>query len=156
MRLIIIGTPGTGKTTLGKKLCAEKGLDYYSFTKLINKNNIQESKLEEEVILDEEKTKKFLNKFFKDKNNFLLDGFLAFWLDKEYVDVCIVLETNLNILKKRLEQKKYSNQKVKDNIEAESFQYLKIEAQENNHNIKLIKTNNKLAENYKKIKQAIK
>ena len=95
MRIIIIGTPGTGKTTLSKKLCAEKGIKYYSFLSLMKKQ------FKTVLNLEEKQTKKFLNNFFKDKNNFLLDGFLAYWLDKEYVDTCIVLETNINILKER-------------------------------------------------------
>jgi len=149
MRIIIIGTPGTGKTTLSKKLCAEKGIKYYSFLSLMKKQ------FKTVLNLEEKQTKKFLNNFFKDKNNFLLDGFLAYWLDKEYVDTCIVLETNINILKERLEKKKYSEQKIKDNLEAETFEHLLIEAEENNHNIKLIKTNDTLKENYKHVKQSI-
>ncbi len=149
MRIIIIGTPGTGKTTLSKKLCAEKGIKYYSFLSLMKKQ------FKTALNLEEKQTKKFLNNFFKDKNNFLLDGFLAYWLDKEYVDTCIVLETNINILKERLEKKKYSEQKIKDNLEAETFEHLLIEAEENNHNIKLIKTNDTLKENYKHVKQSI-
>ncbi len=150
MRIIIIGTPGTGKTTLSKKLCAEKGIKYYSFIDLMKKQN------KTLLSLDEKQTKKHLNNFFKDKKNFLLDGFLAYWLDKEQVDICIVLETNLKILKERLKKKKYSEQKIKDNLEAESFEHSLIEAEENNHNIKLIKTNNTIKENYEKLKQAIK
>lgn len=155
MRIIITGTPGTGKTTLSKKLCKEKGIKYYSFIELIRKHKIQE-KTDNELVLEENKTTKFLNKFFKEKNNFLLDGFLSTWLDKNLVDKCIVLETNLKTLKERLEKKKYSKQKIKDNLEAESFEHSLIEAQENKHNIKLIKTDSSIKENYKKLKEAIK
>jgi adenylate kinase len=130
--IIITGTPGTGKTTLArflaKKLYCGR-LDLHEHYKEISegynfKKRCYELDYELFVRLVKEKLKAA-------KKLLILDTHLSHLLPKKIVSFCIVLTCHdLNILRQRLEKRKYSQKKVRENLDAEIFQICLMEAQD--------------------------
>jgi len=145
LKLIITGTPGTGKTLLAKYISKSLDVPLYDVTTLIKKENSLDKTYNSELDtleVNEEDLKKFLNTFFKDKQTFILEGHMSHLLSKDSVDLCIVLRTENSTLSKRLVSRRYSQQKIRDNLEAEIFNYCYEEAKLNNHKILTIDTTN--------------
>ena len=62
--------------------------------------------------------------------NLIIDSHLSHFLPKDLIDILIITRCELKELKKRLEKRKYSEQKVRENMDAEIFEICKTEAQE--------------------------
>lgn len=140
--IIVTGTPGTGKTTIAKKLAKDKNLKYIDVKLVIEKNELSEGfdKKKDTKIIDADKLNKVLIDIIKSEKNVVIDSHLSHYLAKEYVDECIVTKCDIKILKKRLEERGYSKEKVRENLDAEIFDTCRIEALESGHNVKTIKT----------------
>ncbi|MDK2849461.1 MAG: adenylate kinase [Candidatus Woesearchaeota archaeon] len=143
LRLIITGTPGTGKSTLAEYLSKKLKLPLYNLTELIKQNTQLEKEYNPELEtleIDEAELKKFLNEFFRDKTSFILEGHLSHLISTNLVDLCIVLRTENKVLFKRLKSRGYSNNKIKDNLEAEIFNQCYEEAKLNKHKLLTVDT----------------
>ena len=70
----------------------------------------------------------------------VIDSHLSHYLPKEYVDTCIITKCNLKLLKKRLEERGYSKNKVRENLDVEIFDTCRLEALEAGHKVKIIET----------------
>ena len=166
--LIVTGTPGTGKTTLAKELAKEKkflyldGKEVIKNAKLDKKYDkkrdcaiIDERKFAAELIKIIENVKKnnkektdIIDKTNKIKNTqknekikgIIIDSHLSHFLPKKYVDLCIVTKTELKTLQKRLLKRKYSKEKIRENLDAEIFDVCLEEAKEQGHKIKIVWT----------------
>ena len=145
MIIIVTGTPGTGKTSIAKALAKKLKIPYLDVNTII-----QEHKLKEEYdpkrqtyIVDEKKLSKILIKSIKKHKDLVIDSHLSHFISKKHVDICIVTKTDLKVLKKRLEKRKYSKNKVKENLDAEIFEICHTEAQEQGHHILLVDTSKK-------------
>ncbi len=144
MIIIFTGTPGTGKTTLAIELAKNTGIPYLDVNIVIQECNLKESydKMNKTFIVDEKKLSKVLTSIIKANKNLIIDSHLSHYIPSRYVDYCIVTKTDLKVLKKRLEQRKYSKQKIKDNIESEAFEICLVDALELNHKVIQIDTSN--------------
>src|SRR3989344_6084606 len=100
MIIIVTGCPGTGKTTIAKKIARQKKLKYIDVNQLIKDN-------------------KLYFYYNKKENAYVVD---------------------VKKLKKRLKKRKYSKEKIRTNLDCEIFDVCHIEALENKHNVKVIKT----------------
>lgn len=156
--LIVTGTPGTGKTTLSNKLAKKLNLHYIDVNKIIKKYDIQEGydkkrktniidvdKLNKALIKEIDncnKTKKNIKKINNNKlkDKIIIDSHLSHYLPKRYVDLCIVTKCDLKKLESRLKKKKYSKDKVRENLDAEIFDICLNEAKEKGHNIIVVDT----------------
>ena len=65
---------------------------------------------------------------------------MSHYLPKRYVDLCIVTKCDIKVLKNRLKKRKYSLNKIKDNIEAEIFDVCLLEAKKKKHEILVVDT----------------
>src|SRR3989338_373578 len=154
MKIIAItGTPGTGKTALARALAKELNYRYLDVNKIINKHNISEGydKKRKTKIIDIKKLnthliKEIINfeksnakKFNKTKkfNGLIIDSHLSHYLPKKYIDLRIITKCNLKILEKRLEKRKYSKEKIRENLDAEIFDICLNEFKEIEHNMKV-------------------
>ncbi|MEM1988692.1 MAG: AAA family ATPase [Candidatus Woesearchaeota archaeon] len=127
--IAITGTPGTGKTTLAKKL-------YEKLSKKVKvKLMLQDELLEktESVLYYDKKydsnivdvyiMRKNFSKYIKSKelantDIILVDSHLSYELNP---DLVIVTKCDLKELRMRLEKRGYNEEKIKDNLQAEIF-----------------------------------
>ncbi len=145
--IIITGTPGSGKTTIAKKLAKELKAEYVDVNKLVKEFKLIDGydKKRKCKIVDVKKLVKVLVKLVRNsKKRLVIDSHLSHFLDKRYVEVCIVTKCNLKTLKKRLIKRKYSFKKVRENLDAEIFDVCLNEAIEIGHKIKVIDTSKKI------------
>lgn len=142
--IIVTGTPGTGKTSLAKKLSKKLSYDYIDVNRIIKQNKLKEGydRKKKCYIIDTKKLTKSLTKIIKNAaNNLIIDSHLSHYLPKKHVDLCIVTKCNLKQLKKRLESKKgYPKAKVRENLDCEIFDICLNEAREAGHKVIVIDT----------------
>lgn len=145
----ITGTPATGKTTVAERLSEKYGFVYFDVNKYIaNKNKLAEGydKERKTKIVDTQKLNKFLiehiNQLKADKKikGIVIDSHLSHYLPKKYVNLVVVTKCNIKELSKRLKKRKYSQNKIKENLQAEIFDICYNEAFEAKHKIIVIDT----------------
>ena len=157
MKIIIItGTPGTGKTVLAKKLANLLNFTYIDVNLIIktNKLSLNYDKKRSTYIINTNKLNRILISLVKNtKKSLIIDSHLSHYLPSKLVDLCIVTKCDLKVLIKRLKKRKYSLNKIRENIDSEIFDICLNETIENNHNIMIIYTSKKI--NYKKIVKKI-
>ncbi len=117
MRIIITGTPGTGKSTIASLLSKKTGIELISITGIIHKKMHLGPRHE----VDIKKLAKHL-RFLRQKKDFVVEGHLACEM-KLPVDQVIVLRTEPKILRKRMEKRGYGKLKIEENLMAEMLDY---------------------------------
>jgi len=125
MIIAVTGTPGTGKTSLSKKLSNTLSYRYVDLNKLVDEEDlVTGTDLERgSKIVDTDKFGKLeLN------GNCVVDGHLSHYLD---ADLVVVLRTRPDKLKERLEKRNWSAEKIYENVEAEIIGVCSSEAHEN-------------------------
>ncbi len=142
--IIISGSPGTGKTTIAKKIALQKKYKYVDVNKLIKENKLNEKydKERDTNVIDIDKLNKVLIKIIKTEKaiGLVIDSHLSHYLPKKYVDRCIITKCNLKELEKRLQKRGYSKEKIRENLDAEIFDTCRVEALEAGHNVEVVKT----------------
>ena len=141
--IAVTGTPGTGKTTLSKKLSNKLDFYYLDVNKVIFKYKLSEGydrKRRTKIVDIKKLNKKLIEEINKIKNNkkikgVIIDSHLSHYLPRKYVDVCIVTCCSLKVLKKRLEERGYSAAKIRENLDAEIFRNCLVEAQGQRHRV---------------------
>ena len=124
MRVAITGTPGTGKTSVSA-LLRERGHDVLDMTQYIKDNGLREEYDAERDTYDVDVER--LNDCLADYDNIIFEGHLAHFMD---VDSVIVLRCHPDVMKGRLEARGYSEEKVRENIQAEVLDVILFEAVE--------------------------
>ena len=156
--IIVTGTPGTGKTTLSKKISKKLNFQYLDVNDVIQSNpNLITGfdKKRDSKIIDEKKLANTLAKLIKsNKRNLIIDSHLSHYINKKLVSLCIVTRcSDLKKLKERLKKRKYKKEKIKENMEAEIFDVCLIEAMQYQENILVVDTCKRLS--YKEINERL-
>lgn len=122
MKIALTGTPGTGKTTIGKILRDRYGLKVVDLNEVIRAHQYYAGWDENRdcMIVDLEALR--AHPFSED---LVLEGHLSHNL---LVDRVIVLRTNPVALRRRLQQKAFSDKKINENVEAEILDVILVEA----------------------------
>ena len=125
MIISITGTPGTGKTTLSSLLAKQLNANLISISSVIAKKHCKIDKERRTKIVDVKALQKLINKkIVKNKIN-IIDGHLSHNLK---FDMLIILRTDPVLLKRRLAKKKWSQSKIKENVQAEILGIITVEA----------------------------
>ncbi|MBI2139333.1 AAA family ATPase [Candidatus Woesearchaeota archaeon] len=130
MRVIIItGSVCAGKTTLAKKICKKTGYAYGDVNLVIKRNHLRERFDAERrcFVVDEARLSKALLReiaAFRQKKakGIIFDSHMAQCLPRRSVDLCIVARCGLKELAQRMKQRKYHQEKIRENLECEIFE----------------------------------
>lgn len=121
MRLGITGVPGTGKTTLAKKIAELHNLSYLDINELIERKKLWS-------YVDPVDDAKIVNLIGLNRelqnlpDNCVIESHLVCEMELP-LDVLIVLRTPLKVLEKRLNNRNYNNTKIRSNIYSELLDY---------------------------------
>ena len=117
LSLVITGNPGVGKHTIGKKIAKLLGLRLLDLNQIAIEERIFEER-DESKDVDIEKLKKILKP--KLGNDSLVVGHLApYVLTKSQVRKIIILRKNPYKLSAVYKKRKYSKNKIRENLESE-------------------------------------
>lgn len=141
MKIIISGTPGTGKTEVSKILSDILGY------KLIRINEFARDK---DIIIGTDKERRSdiidenrLQKMSEDiPDNTVIEGHLAHYCK---ADTAIILRTDPSVLKKRLKRRRWPKKKIRENIESEILDIILQESAALNKNTYEVDTTKKTA-----------
>lgn len=141
MIICITGTPGTGKTTLAKILLKKLNYPSLDVKKFIKEKKLSEGydkkdkceiidikKLNKEIIKEIKRVKKAFS-----PEGIIIDSHLSHYIPKKYVNICIVTKCELKELKKRLKKRRYSKDKIRENLDSEIFDICLNEAKDKGH-----------------------
>ncbi len=149
IKIAITGTPGVGKSTVSSLLIdklesqCNQTFEYIDITKTVKEHGLYSEKDEEmdSYVIDFQKFKKYLSTNILTKSkNILLDGHVSHLFDVDYI---IVLRCNPEIIIDRLRDRKYSINKINENVEAEILDVCLIESLETTKNVYEIDASNK-------------
>ncbi len=125
MILAITGTPGTGKTAVAKILAERMGANLISINKLLNEIKSGWDRKRKTKIVDEEDVKKAVKKHVIPGKTNIVEGHLSHLVDSSII---VVLRCNPEELEKRLKRKKWSTEKIKENVQAEILDEISVES----------------------------
>ena len=144
--ICVTGTPGCGKTRLAKRLALEKKLLYVPLNEILKKEHVYEryDKKFHSYVVDERKVREILIGLIKAARmlgqGLIIDSHLSHEVPGRYADECIVVKCDLKTLKKRLKKRRYSERKIRENLDAEILDACLVEAKENGHKVKIVYT----------------
>lgn len=135
MVIIITGTPGTGKSTLARKLAYEQERAVLHISDLLEQEGLDcewdannQCFLVDVIALNE-----VLEEHIRMDPELIIDGHLSHEVSPEHVERCIVCKCDLKELKARLQEREYSESKVRENLDCEIFDVCFNEAIERGH-----------------------
>ncbi|MGQ4890955.1 MAG: adenylate kinase family protein [Candidatus Njordarchaeia archaeon] len=132
--IAICGTPGTGKTTIATYL-EKYGFEVINLSKFVIKNKlyIGYDAQRDSYIIDPKKVVQALKEVISRKKGegLVIEGIGAEAIPENLVDICVVLTCDIPVLEQRLKEKGYNNKKIEENLEAERFSEILIDALEN-------------------------
>ncbi|XP_064609091.1 adenylate kinase isoenzyme 6-like [Liolophura sinensis] len=129
--ILLTGTPGTGKTTLGVELSQKCAMNYFNIGEVAKQAELYEGWDEEYQcpVLDEDRVIDELDEGMRDGNN-IVDYHGCDFFPERWFDIVFVLRTDTSHLYDRLQQRGYAGKKLEDNIQCEIFQTILEEAKE--------------------------
>ncbi len=135
----LTGCPGVGKSTVAEIL-KKRGYTVKKVDELARKYNCIIDQVNDTKIINIEKLKSKINNEKSCNSKFIIiEGHLSHLLNP---DIIIILRCNPLILKKRLKNKGWPNEKILENVEAELIDYILIEALDQDKEIYEIDTSN--------------
>jgi adenylate kinase len=145
-RICISGSPCTGKKNAAKLLSKFLKYKILDLKKIIKENKLvvgYDKKLRSDIINEKKLIKKLVEIIKKSKDNLIITSHLSHLIPVKYVDICIITKCDLKELKKRLEKRKYSKEKIDENLNCEIFDVCLNEAYENKHKVLIVNTSKK-------------
>ncbi|MBM4240445.1 MAG: adenylate kinase [Euryarchaeota archaeon] len=129
--ILITGTPGVGKSTVSTLLKKKLKSHLIKINEVVDEEVLYSGYDERRKfkIVDLDALCNHLNEMIQNLDGFIIiEGHLSHYLKNS--DVVIVLRANPDVLKERLEKKRFSELKINENIEAEALAICAYEAWE--------------------------
>ena len=126
MLISITGTPGTGKTEVGKEL-AHRGKNVIFLTEFIKEKDLL-GELDDELCsydVDTDELNDSLKEYRDSDLTYYVEGHLSHFISSSQI---IVIRCQPNVLAQRLEARGYSEEKIKENVQAEILDIILCEA----------------------------
>ncbi len=129
MYIALTGTPGIGKTSVSDVL-RQKGFEVVDINKVAVKNNffVGVDKERDSKIVDINKINNYIKKHYPKENTIFFDSHISHLLKS--VEKVILFRCHPDDLAKRIRNKKWKKEKIKENIEAEMLDVILCEALE--------------------------
>ncbi len=121
MRIVITGTPGTGKTKTAERLARKLRVPFISIRRIVEKEKIFKVRKDERVV-DTRELWRVLKEIIRKEKDFVIEGHLA-CETKIPCDYVFVLRTHPQELKKRLSRRRYHAEKLGGNLMSEMLDY---------------------------------
>jgi len=138
MRIIITGTPGTGKSLIAQALGKRLKYRIVNDREFCSKKKIgKKDPATKELIVPIRRFAEEMNRLLKREKNIIAEGHLLCEA-KLKANLIFVLRTAPDILEKRLSERKYSEAKIQDNVMCEGIDYCKSHALKNYGKEKII------------------
>lgn len=115
---LIGGSPGTGKTTITKYLSNEYEIIELSQFILENGLYLGYDWKKDSIIIDNEALQLELMKLPRERST-IIEGHAIDLIPRTMVTYCIILRLNPGVMRQRLSDRGYSENKIEENIEAE-------------------------------------
>jgi adenylate kinase len=129
--IILTGTPGTGKSTVASHLKSEQGISIIEISMIIQEQELflGYDHRRETLILDESAVNKYLKMQLDPLEEVWIVGHSVQFPVLQPAQWVVVLRCEPGVLRKRLERRGYSSEKINENVEAEIMQICLEEAQ---------------------------
>jgi len=138
MKIGVTGTPGTGKSTVSKNLDG-KIVDLRDY---MEENSLGEVNENGEIEVEIEELRENPPKEPGDRD-LIVEGHMAQYLDLDYF---VVLRTRPDVLRERLQERDYSEEKVEENVEAEKLDVILSQAVQTGEKVFEIETTDRTVE----------
>ncbi len=143
MNILITGVPGTGKSTIARRLAKKLKYHYIDLNKIVKEEQLWEYEEDGALVVDVDALEGAVKERMGWKNC-VIDGHLGCDM-KLPVDLVIILRASPEVLKRRLSKRKYSDRKITSNILCEALDYCTIKAEENYDDVREITTNKSIS-----------
>ena len=134
MIIVISGSVGSGKTTIAQKLSEKIKFevihlgDMAKEYKIADVPKLQTFDFDINKLLEDIEIK--IKAWKKENKNIILESHFAHFINPKLVDILFIINRDLKELKIEYKNRKYNIQKIKDNLEVESFNLCFYEALE--------------------------
>ena len=130
MRILITGTPSTGKTIIGKKLAEVLKIEFININEVLAKTSYvrYNPELDTHDIIDVNKAKEFVNSLISNYNDCIVECIALELLNTQLIDYVIVLRLNPFELLKRLLNRGWKCIKIRENLFSEILDYFLIKS----------------------------
>lgn len=155
--ILVTGTPGVGKTTLGKLLPEYiEGLTFYNVGELVNSEKLYKTWNEKYNVpeFDEDMVVDYFEKIM-DKEGCVLEFHSSGFFPERWFDLVVLLRTDNTILYDRLKERKYEEEKISENLECEILEVTHDEVYEAYKPETILELKNDLPEHVEKNIQTI-
>lgn len=140
--ICVSGSVGTGKTTYAKRLAKKLGYTYVDIRKLIHSHHLDRERDAQRhcMVVNVSALNKVLVSLIKKSDHLVIDSHLSHYLSPRYVHKVIICKTTLRKLESRLAKRRYSQKKIRENLDAEIFDICFVEALEAGHKVEVVWT----------------
>lgn len=128
MKLIVTGTPATGKTTIARDLARKYGAELVSVNDFVKERRIGRKNKAGEIVVPPAALEKALNAELRGKGDFVVEGHLA-CETRLPADAVIVLRCDPVKLGARFRKRGYPPAKARENMLAEALDYCLVKSE---------------------------
>ncbi|AFN83900.1 putative nucleotide kinase [Encephalitozoon romaleae SJ-2008] len=132
MKILVTGTPGVGKTTFSSFISKKFKIPHIEISRYIEENNLYEeySEVYKSLLFDDKTVKESLKKHVLDKESYIIDTHSCGMVERTAFDLVFLLTAPIEVLYKRLKERGYDEDKIKENVECEIFGVVREEVED--------------------------